>query len=82
MSTDPSNRKGWERAVQNCLNEHTSAKGTGKYVLLRSGQLVGAALMIYVKAEALKEIKNVEGAVKKVKPHRIDIASNYPPSVF
>jgi hypothetical protein len=38
--------------------------------------------MIYVKAEALKEIKNVEGAVKKVKPHRIDIASNYPPSVF
>jgi hypothetical protein len=82
MSTDPSNRKGWERAVQNCLNEHTSAKGTGKYVLLRSGQLVGAALMIYVKAEALKEIKNVEGAVKKVKPHRIDIASNYRPSVF
>ncbi|KAJ5875527.1 Inositol-1-4-5-trisphosphate 5-phosphatase 1 [Penicillium subrubescens] len=65
MSTDPSNRKGWERAVQNCLNEHTSARGTGKYVLLRSGQLVGAALMIYVKADALKEIKNVEGAVKK-----------------
>ncbi|KAF7713340.1 Uncharacterized protein PECH_001493 [Penicillium ucsense] len=65
MSTDPSNRKGWEQAVQNCLNEHTQQKGTGKYVLLRSGQLVGAALMIYVKASALKDIKNVEGAVKK-----------------
>ena len=66
MSTDPSNRKGWEKAVQSCLNKHTSEKGTGKYVLLRSGQLVGAALMIYVKAAALTEIKNVEGAVKKV----------------
>ncbi|KAJ5157574.1 Inositol-1-4-5-trisphosphate 5-phosphatase 1 [Penicillium canariense] len=65
MSTDPSNRKGWEKAVQSCLNRHTTTKGTSKYVLLRSGQLVGAALMIYVKADTLKEIKNVEGAVKK-----------------
>ncbi|EPS31303.1 hypothetical protein PDE_06258 [Penicillium oxalicum 114-2] len=65
MSTNPSNRKGWEQAVQNCLDEHTQRKGTGKYVLLRSGQLVGAALMIYVKANALKAIKDVEGAVKK-----------------
>lgn len=66
MSTDPGTRKVWERAVQDCLNRHTKAKGTGKYVLLRTGQLVGAALIIYVKSEALKEIKNVEGAVKKV----------------
>lgn len=66
MSTDPSTRKVWERAVQECLNKHTQTKGTGKYVLLRSGQLVGAALMIYVKAESLKDIKNVEGTVKKV----------------
>lgn len=67
MSTDPGTRKVWERAVQDCLNKHTKAKGTGKYVLLRTGQLVGAALMIYVKSEALKDIKNVEGAVKKVR---------------
>ncbi|KAJ5802239.1 uncharacterized protein N7503_004689 [Penicillium pulvis] len=67
MSTDPSTRKVWQRAVQDCLNSHTMAKGTGKYVLLRTGQLVGAALMIYVKSDALKEIKNVEGAVKKAR---------------
>ncbi|KAJ5919019.1 hypothetical protein N7466_009962 [Penicillium verhagenii] len=68
MSTDPSTRKVWQRAVQDCLNRHTKAKGTGKYVLLRTGQLVGAALMIFVKSDSLKDIKNVEGAVKKASP--------------
>lgn len=65
MSTDPTTRKVWENSVKNCLNSHSKSKGTGKYVLLRSGQLVGAALMIYVREYALKEIKNVEGSVKK-----------------
>ncbi|KAJ5974043.1 hypothetical protein N7481_011253 [Penicillium waksmanii] len=65
MSTDPGTRKVWERAVQDCLNQRSKMNGTSKYVLLRSGQLVGAALMIYVKADALKDIKNVEGTVKK-----------------
>lgn len=65
MSTDPTTRKVWENAVRNCLNNHSRLKGTGKYVLLRSGQLVGAALMIYVKEDVLKEIKSVEGSVKK-----------------
>lgn len=68
MSTDPGTRKVWEQAVQKCLNNRAKMNGTEKYVLLRSGQLVGAALMIYVKANALKDIKNVEGTVKKVKP--------------
>ncbi|OGE54052.1 hypothetical protein PENARI_c006G02834 [Penicillium arizonense] len=65
MSTDPSTRKVWERAVHNCLNTHSKMKGTGKYVHLRSGQLVGAALLVYAKEDALKDIKNVEGSVKK-----------------
>ncbi|KAJ5232799.1 hypothetical protein N7468_005755 [Penicillium chermesinum] len=65
MSTDPGTRKVWERAVQDCLNRRCKQKGTGRYVLLRSGQLVGAALMIYVKADSLHDVKNVEGAVKK-----------------
>lgn len=65
MSTDPGTRKVWERAVQDCLNQRSKMNGTSKYVLLRSGQLVGAALMIYVKADSLKDIKNVEGTVKK-----------------
>ncbi|KAE8371217.1 SacI homology domain-containing protein [Aspergillus bertholletiae] len=65
MSTDPTTRKVWEVAVRNCLNSRTRLKGTAKYVLLRSGQLVGAALMVYVREDALRDIKNVEGSVKK-----------------
>ncbi|KAJ5328982.1 hypothetical protein N7452_009372 [Penicillium brevicompactum] len=65
MSTDPSTRKVWERAVHECLNTHSKRKGTGKYVHLRSGQLVGAAVLLYVKEDVLKYIKNVEGSVKK-----------------
>ncbi|KAJ5971139.1 uncharacterized protein N7479_001057 [Penicillium vulpinum] len=62
MSTDPSTRKVWERAVRDCLNAHSKMKGTGKYVHLRSGQLVGAAVLLYVKEDSLKYIKNVEGS--------------------
>ncbi|CDM32457.1 Inositol-1,4,5-trisphosphate 5-phosphatase 1 [Penicillium roqueforti FM164] len=62
MSTDPSTRKVWERAVHDCLNTHSKMKGTGKYVHLRSGQLVGAAVLLYVKESSLKYIKNVEGS--------------------
>lgn len=65
MSTDPSPRKVWEQSVSSCLNNRARSRGNGKYVLLRSGQLVGAALLIYVKEEALAEIKNVEGGVVK-----------------
>ncbi|KAL2834525.1 SacI homology domain-containing protein [Aspergillus cavernicola] len=65
MSTDPTTRKSWELAVMDCLNTHATLKGTPKYVLLRSGQLVGASLMVYVREDALRDIKNVEGSVKK-----------------
>ncbi|KAL4759544.1 SacI domain and endonuclease/exonuclease/phosphatase family protein [Aspergillus foveolatus] len=65
MSTDPTTRKSWELAVMDCLNLRAAARGSPKYVLLRSGQLVGTALMIYVREDILKDIKNVEGSVKK-----------------
>ncbi|KAK2768791.1 inositol polyphosphate 5-phosphatase [Arachnomyces sp. PD_36] len=65
MSTDPGTRRAWEDAVKKTLNAATKRKGTGDYVLLRSGQLVGAALLMFVKEEALADIKNVEGSVKK-----------------
>jgi hypothetical protein len=72
MSTDPNRRMLWERAVRNCLNGYgpdekldgVPTKGD-EYVLLRSGQLVGAALMVFVRASVLSRIKNVEGAIKK-----------------
>ena len=65
MNSDPSRKNLWEQAVQSTLNRRQAALGGEKYVLLRSGQLVGAALCIFVKTSALKQIRNVEGSVKK-----------------
>jgi hypothetical protein len=65
MSTDPARRQEWEIAVARTLNEDAHKRGSEEYILLRSGQLVGAALIIYVKASVLSSIKNVEGSVKK-----------------
>lgn len=66
MSTDPVRRQAWEDAVRRTLNEGARKQGSEEYVLVRSGQLVGAALMVFVKASTLAMIKNVEGSVKKV----------------
>ncbi|RMZ82951.1 hypothetical protein DV737_g1751, partial [Chaetothyriales sp. CBS 132003] len=76
MSTDPNRRMVWESAVRSCLNSRLAADKADKadkagdneadpYVLLRSGQLVGAALLIFVKSSLLDRITNVEGAIKK-----------------
>lgn len=65
MNSDPSRKQLWEQAVMDTLNRRQAANGGEKYVLLRSGQLVGAALCIFVKTSALANIKNVEGSVKK-----------------
>ncbi|KAI4287004.1 MAG: hypothetical protein L6R35_003742 [Caloplaca aegaea] len=68
MSTDPVRRQEWEEAVRLTINNKKKCASRDKYVLLRSGQLVGAALVVFVKSSALKNIKNVEGSVKKVRP--------------
>ncbi|KAH6709016.1 SacI homology domain-containing protein [Leptodontidium sp. 2 PMI_412] len=65
MNSDPTRKQAWERAVRKTLNRHARAAGSEHYVLLRSGQLVGAALCIFVKSSVLRNIKNVEGSVKK-----------------
>lgn len=65
MATDPVRRAAWEEAVRTTLNADTKRHSDDEYILLRSGQLVGAALMVFVKSSALKKIKNVEGSVKK-----------------
>ncbi|KAH0562553.1 hypothetical protein GP486_002765 [Trichoglossum hirsutum] len=66
MSTDPVRRQMWEKAVKRTLNENAARAGSEEYVLLRSGQLVGAALAIFVRSSVLRDIKNVEGSEKKV----------------
>lgn len=65
MNSDPTRRALWERAVLRTLNRRQAALGGEKYVLLRSGQLVGAALCIFVRASSLGAIRNVEGSVRK-----------------
>ncbi|KAL9593813.1 MAG: hypothetical protein Q9219_007374 [cf. Caloplaca sp. 3 TL-2023] len=65
MSTDPLPRQIWEEAVSATLNSKANRSSQDEYVLLRSGQLVGAALMVFVKSSSLMKIKNVEGSVKK-----------------
>ncbi|KAI4202854.1 MAG: hypothetical protein LQ350_002225 [Teloschistes chrysophthalmus] len=66
MSTDPGRRQIWEEAVRQTINTEMKRSPEDEYVLLRSGQLVGAALLVFVRSRALKKIKNVEGSVKKV----------------
>lgn len=66
MSTDPIRRQAWEQAILQTLNDNAGKQA--EYILVRSGQLVGAALIIFVKHNALKSIKNVECSVKKVSP--------------
>jgi hypothetical protein len=66
MSSDPSRKREWEQTVKKHLNDHMEALGSkDRYIRLRSGQLVGAALCIYVKASVLHLIKHVEGSTKK-----------------
>ncbi|KAK3329399.1 SacI homology domain-containing protein [Apodospora peruviana] len=65
MNSDPSRKQLWESAIKRTLDKHYNRPGDEIYVLLRSGQLVGAALCIFVKASSLRNIKNVEGSVKK-----------------
>ncbi|CAK7237295.1 Inositol-1,4,5-trisphosphate 5-phosphatase 1 [Sporothrix bragantina] len=65
MNSDPTRKQQWESVVRSTLNKHATAVGGEQYVLLRSGQLVGAALCIFVKSSSLAKIKNVEGSVKK-----------------
>ncbi|KAI9305413.1 SacI homology domain-containing protein [Cunninghamella echinulata] len=61
MATDAEKRNIWEQQIEKTLNSTESKK----YVLLRSNQLVGAALIIFVKASIVDNIRNVETATKK-----------------
>jgi hypothetical protein len=65
MSADPVRRQEWEMAVAKTLNNNAKKNKLEEYVLLRSGQLVGAALMVFIRADVLKSIRNVEGSIKK-----------------
>ncbi|KAI9474803.1 SacI homology domain-containing protein [Zychaea mexicana] len=63
MTTDAEKRKIWEEQIERTLN--SNPRGKSRYVMLRSNQLVGAALVIFVKANIVENIRNVETSIKK-----------------
>ena len=64
MNTDESTRLVWEEQIELALNADRKTKG--QYILLRSEQLVGAALFVFCKAEHVDRITNVEAHICKV----------------
>lgn len=66
MSTDPAVRQAWEEAVKAALNSNGNHEAGDEYVLIQGSQLVGTSLSVFVKTTELKNIKNVEGSLKKV----------------
>ncbi|ORX47966.1 hypothetical protein DM01DRAFT_1338802 [Hesseltinella vesiculosa] len=64
MATDAEKRIVWEQQLEKTLNARRQLQGD-KYVILRSNQLVGAALIIFVKESLVDDIRNVETAIKK-----------------
>jgi len=63
INADPEKKRRWETAVMQTLTSRSDAKA--EYVLLRSEQLVGAALMVIVKTSMVHNITNVEAATRK-----------------
>lgn len=64
MATDPEKLKRWEAFITKEIAERPKAKST--YVLLRSEQLVGTCLIMFMKTEVANNVKHVEAATKKV----------------
>ncbi|TFK71771.1 inositol polyphosphate phosphatase [Pluteus cervinus] len=63
VQTDPEKRRVWEQRILETLDRRPDKRSN--YVLLRSEQLVGTALIILVKAELTAVIRNVEATTRK-----------------
>lgn len=63
MNTDPDKRRRWEAFILRSLAERPNK--VEDYVLLRSQQLVGTALVVLVKKSIANEVSNVEATTKK-----------------
>jgi len=64
MATDPEKLKRWTAFITKEIAERPNAKST--YVLLRSEQLVGTCLIMFMKNDIAKNVTHVEAAIKKV----------------
>ncbi|WAQ92694.1 hypothetical protein PtA15_17A176 [Puccinia triticina] len=63
MITDPEKKTRWERIILTSLENRPSKKSS--YAIIRSDQLVGAALIILAKAELVPAVRSVEAKTKK-----------------
>ncbi|GAA5910570.1 hypothetical protein JCM5296_002953 [Sporobolomyces johnsonii] len=63
MATDPEKKRRWENHILQTVADRPDKKSD--YILLRSGQLVGTALIVLCKKEIAGEVRNVEAATKK-----------------
>ncbi|THH26808.1 hypothetical protein EUX98_g7380 [Antrodiella citrinella] len=63
VQTDPEKRRIWENKITTTLARRPDPKS--EYILLRSHQLVGTALLVFVKKELTAVIRNVEAASHK-----------------
>ncbi|GAA6009081.1 hypothetical protein JCM10207_004086 [Rhodosporidiobolus poonsookiae] len=63
MATDPEKKRRWEQHILDTVAARPNKKSD--YILLRSGQLVGTALIVLCKKSIAGEVRNVEAATKK-----------------
>ncbi|KZW04268.1 inositol polyphosphate phosphatase [Exidia glandulosa HHB12029] len=63
VQTDPDKRRMWERILTDTFDKRPDKKAD--YVLLRSAQLVGTALILFVKSSLTSVIRNVEATTRK-----------------
>lgn len=62
LLTDPAKLKTWETVIS---DELSRVPGKGDYIILRSEQLVGTALIILVKSHLINNIRSVEATTRK-----------------
>ncbi|KAF7432917.1 inositol polyphosphate 5-phosphatase [Pleurotus ostreatus] len=63
VQADPEKRRVWETKILETLDQYPNK--TSNYVLLRSEQLVGTALLVLVKSELTGVMRHVEAATRK-----------------
>lgn len=65
LMTDPDKLRAWEVQITDTFSRRNNAGEKERYILLRSEQLVGTALMILIKESLLPHVRQVEASTKK-----------------
>ncbi|GAA5931421.1 uncharacterized protein JCM15063_001462 [Sporobolomyces koalae] len=65
MATDPEKKRKWEQHILTTVRNRPGGEKKADYILLRSGQLVGTALIVLCLKDIVGDVRNVEVATKK-----------------